>query len=69
MTSILLPILDSIAKTSKISYYYLLISQTIAVNFSYMIPASTPSNVLVFADSSIKLKDMVKNMNIFLILD
>lgn len=59
MASIMLPILDSISKTSQISHYYLLVSQSIAANFSYMIPASTPSNALILAENKISLKDMV----------
>ena len=60
MASIMLPILDSLAETNHISYYYVLLPQAIAVNFSYMFPAAAPSNAVVFAGGYLTLKDMVK---------
>ncbi|CAF0823698.1 unnamed protein product [Brachionus calyciflorus] len=60
MASIMLPILDSLAETYGYSYYYVLLPQAIAVNFSYMFPAAAPSNAVVFAGGYLTLTDMIK---------
>lgn len=42
------------------SYYFLLLPQSIAINLSYMFPSATPSQALVFGIGYVKLKDMVR---------
>ena len=42
----------------------MLLPQAIAVNFSYMLPAASSSNAVVFGTGYLTLKDMViKNIN------
>ena len=59
MASILLPILENLAKSNNIEYHFLLLPQAIAVNFSYMFPAASPSNAIVYSYGYLKLSEMV----------
>ena len=43
----------------KISYFFILTPQTIAVNLSYMFPSAAAPNAIVFGVGYLKLKDMV----------
>jgi hypothetical protein len=47
------------AYDKKISYFFILTPQTIAVNLSYMFPSAAAPNAIVFGVGYLKLKDMV----------
>lgn len=59
MASIILPILERLARINQIEYHYLLVPQALTVNFSFMFPAAAPTNAMVFASGFLQLKDMI----------
>ncbi|CAF1089594.1 unnamed protein product, partial [Brachionus calyciflorus] len=59
MSSILLPIVNSLAQKNNIDPLYLLIHTIMSINFSFMLPIATPSNSIVFASGHVRTRDMV----------
>ncbi|XP_023235637.1 solute carrier family 13 member 5-like [Centruroides sculpturatus] len=55
-----LPIIKSIAIALKVNPLYLMIPFTISCSFSFSLPMSTPSNVVVYNASGIKTIEMAK---------
>lgn len=41
------------------NHHYLILPQAIAVNFSFMFPASTAPNAMVYGQGILAIKDMV----------
>jgi solute carrier family 13 (sodium-dependent dicarboxylate transporter), member 2/3/5 len=59
MTTILLPIADTIAKENGISPNYFLVSIVFCISLAFMLPVATASNAIVFSKGYVKISDMV----------
>jgi sodium-dependent dicarboxylate transporter 2/3/5 len=59
IASILLPIIDSLAKENNISPFYLLLPTITSINLSFILPIATPTNSIIFASGYVKTKDML----------
>lgn len=46
----------------KIPAAYLLLPLILSVSLAFMLPVATPNNALIFANGSVKMKDMVIKM-------
>ena len=59
-TSIVLPILISLAYMVDVHPYILMIGATIAASCAFMLPVATPPNAIIFGSGVIKMHDMIK---------
>ena len=59
-TSIVLPILISLAYMVDVHPYILMIGATIAASCAFMLPVATPPNAIIFGSGVIKMSDMIK---------
>ena len=59
MASILLPIVDSLAKKNNMNPFYLLLPAIMSINLSVLLPIANPTNSLIFASGYVKTKDML----------
>lgn len=59
-TTIMIPLLIEIAKTMHIHPLLLMIPGAIGAQFAFLLPTSTPSNVVGFTTGHIHIKDMIK---------
>ncbi|KAG5574425.1 hypothetical protein H5410_054559 [Solanum commersonii] len=59
-TTIMVPLLIEIAKTMHIHPLLLMIPGAIGSQFAFLLPTSTPSNVVGFTTGHIEIKDMIK---------
>jgi solute carrier family 13 (sodium-dependent dicarboxylate transporter), member 2/3/5 len=60
VTTIMVPIVISVAKVTGESPITLAIACALAASMAFMLPVATPPNALVYSTGYIKLKDMVK---------
>ncbi|XP_065054979.1 solute carrier family 13 member 2-like [Rhopilema esculentum] len=58
--TIFLPVLASLAVSTHIHPWYLMIPATISCSFAFMFPVSTPPNAIVYSTGRLKMWDMVK---------
>ncbi|CAF3546110.1 unnamed protein product [Rotaria sordida] len=58
--SIFFPVLDSVARSSRMHPAFLILPCTLAVSLAFMLPIATPPNAIVFASGTIRVIDMVK---------
>ena len=59
-TTILLPILASLAVSSHIHPLMLMVPATIAASMAFMLPVATPPNAIIFSSDKIKILDMMR---------
>ncbi|CAF1119454.1 unnamed protein product, partial [Brachionus calyciflorus] len=59
ISSIFIPIVNSIAVEMNISPIYLLLPLILSVSLAFMLPVATPNNALIFASGTVKMKDMI----------
>lgn len=59
ISSIFIPIVNSIAIELNISPVYLLLPLILSVSLAFMLPVATPNNALIFANGYVKMKDMI----------
>ncbi len=59
-TTILLPILASLAVSSNVHPLMLMVPATIAASMAFMLPVATPPNAIIFSSNRIKIIDMMK---------
>ncbi len=70
-TTLLLPILASLAIGAKVNPLLIMVPATIAASMAFMLPVATPPNAIVFSSKRLKIADMIKVgffINIFAIL-
>ncbi|XP_062873526.1 solute carrier family 13 member 2-like [Trichomycterus rosablanca] len=60
VSTIILPILASMAKGLSINPLYIMLPPTIGSSFAFMLPVATPPNALTFAYAKLNIMDMVK---------
>ncbi|CAF3468169.1 unnamed protein product [Rotaria socialis] len=58
--SILFPILDGMAKSTKIHPAYLIMSSCMGVSLSLMLPIATPPNAMIFASGDVRIRDLIR---------
>ena len=58
-SSLLLPILSSLAVGLDLHPLYLMLPGVIAASFAFMLPVATPPNAIVFANGYLSVFDMV----------
>ncbi|CAF0964879.1 unnamed protein product, partial [Brachionus calyciflorus] len=59
ISSIFIPIVNSIAVEMNISPIYLLLPLILSVSLAFMLPVAAPNNALIFASGTVKMKDMI----------
>ncbi|CAF0815876.1 unnamed protein product [Rotaria sordida] len=59
-SSIFLPVLDSVARSSSIHPAFLILPCTLAVSLAFMLPIATPPNAIIFGSGSVRVIDMIK---------
>lgn len=59
-TSVLLPVLASLAVAIDIAPYYLMVGATLAASCAFMLPVATPPNAIVFGSEQLTLKQMMR---------
>lgn len=59
-TTMLLPILASLALTAHIHPLMLMIPATISASMAFMLPVATPPNAIIFSSKRLLIKDMMK---------
>lgn len=59
-TTLVLPLLIQLAKPMNVHPLLLMVPGAIGAQFSYLLPTSTPSNVVGFATGRIEIKDMIR---------
>ncbi|MCL6099231.1 MAG: SLC13 family permease [Bacteroidetes bacterium] len=59
-TTIILPILASLAKELGVNPLSIMIPATLSVSLAFMLPVGTPPNAIVFSSKRLKVWDMVK---------
>ncbi|KAJ4822581.1 hypothetical protein Tsubulata_018842 [Turnera subulata] len=59
-TTLVIPILIQIAKTMHLHPLLLMIPGAIGAQFAFLLPTSTPSNIVGFTTGHIEIKDMIK---------
>ncbi|KAK9133042.1 hypothetical protein Scep_012570 [Stephania cephalantha] len=59
-TTLVLPLLIQVAKTMNLHPLYLMVPGAIGAQFAYILPTSTPSNVVGFSTGHIDINDMIK---------
>ncbi|CAD5122851.1 DgyrCDS11253 [Dimorphilus gyrociliatus] len=70
-TTLLMPIMASMAENMKKNPLYLMLPVTTSTSFAYMLPVATPPNAIVFSTGRLKVVDMIKAgwiLNIFGVL-
>ena len=60
VTSMMVPVVISIAKTTGENPVALAIAATFAASMGFMMPVGTPPNAMVYGTGYIKMKDMVR---------
>jgi sodium-dependent dicarboxylate transporter 2/3/5 len=58
--TILLPVLASMADTTGIHPYLLMVGATLASSCAFMLPVATPPNAVIFGSGHVKMKHMVR---------
>ena len=67
-TSLILPILITLAVTFHIKPIYLLTGATLAASCAFMLPVATPPNAIIFGSGHLRIKEMARTgflMNLF----
>ncbi|CAF3682804.1 unnamed protein product [Rotaria sordida] len=59
-SSIFLPVLDSVARSSFIHPAFLILPCTLAVSLAFMLPIATPPNAIIFGSGCVRVIDMIK---------
>ncbi|KAM7506342.1 hypothetical protein LguiB_005246 [Lonicera macranthoides] len=59
-TTLLLPLLIQIAQTMRVHPLLLMVPGAIGAQFAFLLPTSTPSNIVGFTTGHIDVKDMIK---------
>ncbi|XP_046891975.1 solute carrier family 13 member 2-like [Hypomesus transpacificus] len=59
-TSLILPVLASMATALKLHPLYVMLPCTICASLAFMLPVATPPNAIAFSYSNLKIKDMAK---------
>ena len=59
-TSMLLPILASMALSMDVHPFLLMVSATVAASCAFMLPVATPPNAVVFGSGHLRIPDMVR---------
>ena len=59
-TTILLPILASLAVSSNVHPLLLMVPATVAASMAFMLPVATPPNAIIFSSNRIRIIDMMK---------
>ncbi|KAL5987988.1 hypothetical protein ACLOJK_035751 [Asimina triloba] len=59
-TTLVVPILIQLAKPMNVHPLLLMVPGAIGAQFSFLLPTSTPSNVVGFATGHVEIKDMIK---------
>lgn len=59
-TTLILPLLVQIAKTMKVHPLLLMVPGAIGAQLAFLLPTSTPSNVVGFTTGHIEISDMIK---------
>lgn len=59
-TSMLLPILGSMAVSVNVHPYLLMVAATVAASCAFMLPVATPPNAVVFGSRYLRIPDMVR---------
>ncbi|XP_042441108.1 tonoplast dicarboxylate transporter-like [Zingiber officinale] len=59
-TTLVLPLLVELAKTMRVHPLLLMVPGAIGAQFSFLLPTSTPPNVVGFATGRIRIEDMIK---------
>ncbi|XP_062328865.1 solute carrier family 13 member 2-like [Osmerus eperlanus] len=59
-TSLILPVLASMATAMKLHPLYVMLPCTICASLAFMLPVATPPNAIAFSYSNLKIKDMAK---------
>ncbi|KAF6161930.1 hypothetical protein GIB67_014132 [Kingdonia uniflora] len=59
-TTLVLPILIQVAQTMRINPLLLMVPGAIGAQFPFLLPTSTPSNIVGFSTGHIEIKDMIK---------
>lgn len=59
-TSMLLPILASMAFSMDVHPFLLMVSATVAASCAFMLPVATPPNAVVFGSGHLRIPDMVR---------
>jgi len=60
ITTLMLPILASMAQAVRIHPFLIMIPATISASCAFMLPVATPPNAIVFGSGYIKIKEMAK---------
>uniref|UniRef100_A0A4W4HFZ3 Solute carrier family 13 member 2 n=1 Tax=Electrophorus electricus TaxID=8005 RepID=A0A4W4HFZ3_ELEEL len=60
LSTILMPVLASMATTIGLHPLYLMVPPTICISFTFMFPVATPTNSITFTYTNLKIMDMVK---------
>lgn len=59
-TTMLLPILASLALAAHIHPLMIMIPATIAASMAFMLPVATPPNAIIFSSKRLRIKDMIR---------
>jgi sodium-dependent dicarboxylate transporter 2/3/5 len=59
-TSVILPVLASLAIALNVHPFMLMVAATMAASCAFMLPVATPPNAIVFGSEHVELKDMMK---------
>ncbi len=59
-TSMILPIIASVAEVIDVHPYLLMFGATIAASCAFMLPVATPPNAVVFGSGYLKIRDMMR---------
>lgn len=59
-TAMLLPVLISVAASTGIPPFYLIVGATMAASCAFMLPVATPPNAVVFGSGYLKISEMVR---------
>ncbi|KAL5715934.1 hypothetical protein ACHQM5_017688 [Ranunculus cassubicifolius] len=59
-TTLLVPLLIQVAQTMRVHPLFLMVPGAIGAQFAFLLPTSTPSNIVGFATGHIEIKDMIK---------
>lgn len=59
-TTLVIPLLIQVAETMHIHPLFLMVPGSIGAQFAFLLPTSTPSNIVGFTTGRIEIKDMIK---------